>query len=446
MSHQPGTTVPRRPTVPRLLGIGLAVATGLMVPLFLEMAVRFGANVPQMYMARDYTIGVAWAAVLAVSILLLPVPARDRRALLVLWGAKCVVTLGFMLLYEFRYNDLDWYSYFRFTREAANPWTEGGIPTSGDLVVALAWLQDQVIPNSFHALKVTFSMIGLVAVYTFYRAGVTFQHGREDLRVLYALGLFPSILFWSSIFGKDPIVSLGIALYVYGVIGWVRRRRLGYLWVVAAGIAIGALIRFWLAPILLLPLALLAIRSMGGGWSRRAGAVFILAGLVWAVGLFTDRLRLESTEDLLSATNRMSQQWAVGGSAQQLSELTSIGGMVRFVPLGAFTALFRPLPGEIMNPFGLLAGLENLALLGLLAVALVRTRLRTLKDPLVGWAVVLVVTWASIYGFVSYQNLGTAVRFRLQILPVLIGLLLYLAARRTVPAAPFGAGVIDVRN
>jgi hypothetical protein len=46
------------------------------------------------------------------------------------------------------------------------------------------------------------------------------------------------------------------------------------------------------------------------------------------------------------------------------------------------------------------------------------------------WAVLLVVIWASLYGPISYQNLGAAVRFRLQVLPVELLILLYLARPR----------------
>jgi hypothetical protein len=101
--------------------------------------------------------------------------------------------------------------------------------------------------------------------------------------------------------------------------------------------------------------------------------------------------------------------------------------------MGVFTALFRPLPGEVPNLFGFIQSLENVALLLLLIMAIKRTRLEELKDPLVVWAILLVLAWASVYGMATY-NLGTLVRFRLQILPMFLGLLLYLSRRRVKAA------------
>ncbi|OQW92733.1 MAG: hypothetical protein BWK78_00805 [Thiotrichaceae bacterium IS1] len=42
-----------------------------------------------------------------------------------------------------------------------------------------------------------------------------------------------------------------------------------------------------------------------------------------------------------------------------------------------------------------------------------------------------IIGWLIIYGFVLFQNLGSAVRFKLQILPVLLGVVLYLSRHRS---------------
>jgi hypothetical protein len=129
----------------------------------------------------------------------------------------------------------------------------------------------------------------------------------------------------------------------------------------------------------------------------------------------------------------LSRLWNYGGSAQVITtDFTRIDQLIAFIPFGAFTALFRPLPGEVLNLFGLLAGLENLLLLFLLSLAVIRTRWKDFKNPLVLWATLLVLTWATVYSFISFQNLGAAVRFKLQILPILLGLLLYLGRRRQI--------------
>ena len=413
--------------------LSVAGLLGLAIPSFIEMVGIWGRQIPQEDLPRDYLVAAVWAFFLTLGIFLWPVPPRDRAALLVLWGAKVFVALGFMLLYESRYG-LDAYMYFEESRLGPPSWERIGLGSGTENIIALSWLHNQVLSPSYHAMKVSFSMIGLVGIYVFYRSAVLFM-GREDRRLLYFLGLFPSILFWSSILGKDPVVFLGIGLYVYGVVGWSRRRNHAwYLFVGAAGMLIAMFIRMWLGPILLVPLIVLALDRIRSVPARVAFVAVALAVLAGTVSQFTDQLGLETAEDLYSTTESVSQAWAEGGAGQERKgEFTSLRSMLLFAPLGAFTALFRPLPGEILNPFGMLAGLENLLLLTLLGLSVQRTRWRTLREPLVTWALALIVTWAALYGFISYQNLGTAVRFRLQILPVLLGVLIYLA--RSTPRA-----------
>ena len=130
-------------------------------------------------------------------------------------------------------------------------------------IVSLSWLHQQIIPASYHAMKVSFAMVGLIAIYVFYRAAARFL-GREDIRVLYLVALFPGSLFWSSILGKDPVILLGISLYIYGVVALNTYRgrdlkRLTYLISLAAGVALASFIRFWLGPILLAPLVVFVL-------------------------------------------------------------------------------------------------------------------------------------------------------------------------------------------
>jgi hypothetical protein len=76
--------------------------------------------------------------------------------------------------------------------------------------------------------------------------------------------------------------------------------------------------------------------------------------------------------------------------------------------------------------FGWLAGFENLGLLLLSIWALFRVRFVYFRNPIFLWSVALLLTWGLAYTPVAYRDLGTAVRFKLQIIPVLLGLIGYM--------------------
>ncbi len=418
-----------------VMALALAIGAGAAVPVFVGLVQYLGEHLPRPDVQSDYLVAVLWALLLWASILVWPVSKPHRNTLLALWGAKIFVTLGFMLLYEHFYPVLDFQIYLAMGSNPEVEWAGTGLGRGTENMVALAWMHGRFISPSYHAMKVSFAFVGLLGVYFFYR-GIVLALGRDDLRMLLILGLFPSILFWSSILGKDPVVLLGIGLYAYGVMGWSRHMRWPYLLALAVGIWLATMIRVWAAPILLAPLVLAIPGQIRGAGARVAFILVSSAVLAASVFRFADAFGLETMQDLYSTTNAQSRAWAGGGSGQVMNaQFTGPVSMLKFMPIGAFTALFRPLPGEVMNPFGLLAGLESAVLLGLVVLAARRVRWATLRQPLIVWAVSLVVVWSSIYGFVSSQNLGSAVRFKLQILPVLLTVLLYLSRKDPPPLA-----------
>lgn len=411
-----------------LLALLFAVVAGLLGPQVAGLIEALGYRIPNPDMASDYLQGLAWAAALLASLSLWPVPARDRRALALIWLAKIGVTLGFMLIYEYAYG-LDSYFYFSAPQDRSFVPEAFRLGEGTNNILRLVYWHYQLMPPSFHALKVSCAMLGLLAIYLFYRAGVL-AVGREDRRILYVLAFTPSILFWSSILGKDPVMLVGIAMYALGAVTWLRRGRWWAWALIAGGIVLAMGVRTWMGPIMLAPLGIVLWPSLRHPVTRGLAVVIMLPALLFSVQALLDQFRVETLSEALEATGNLSQSWAHGGSGQVLDvDFTSPRSVISFLPWGMFTALFRPLPLEVRNPFGLLAGAENAALLWLLFLALRRGDRARLRDPVVLWALVLVITWALVYSFISYQNLGSAVRFRLQILPVLLGLLLYLGWR-----------------
>jgi hypothetical protein len=416
-----------------VVGVSLAsVALAIILVSYLPQA---GWHIDSPDIVLDYIKGLLWAVAVILVIAVLPVNAGERNALLLLWGAKVVVTLGIMLPYESFYC-FDACGYYAEGRSLNglipvrfDGWEELGFGHGTENMVLLAGWHNLLIADSYHAMKVTWAFLGLLGVFFFYRASSLYL-GYRDLRVLYLLGLFPSILFWGSILGKDPITLLGISLYALGIVGWWRGGGSRSILLAALGITLTALMRIWLVSILIFPLFVFVLR--GGSLLRRiAIATAFVVGMSLSSSLFIEQFAIQSLAELIERTDALSQGWSQdGGAGQEISGgLGSLDRILMFAPLGAFTALFRPLPGEVLNAFGVFASLENLFLLGLFAVAFWRGhwRRRLLRDPVLLWAATEVVLWAVVYGYVSYQNLGTAVRYKLQILPMLVLLLIELA-------------------
>lgn len=411
----------------RALIVAWAIVFTLALPYLLDGVEILGRRIPQFDRASDFLKGISLGGGLWLTIYLFPISSRDKKNLSIVWGIKLLVTLGLMLFYEWSYG-LDAYWYFHRSQQKIPDFSRVGWGNGTENLVAFFWtLEHQVFAlHSYHALKVLSSFVGLLGIYLFYRAFTRYLR-LNDPRLLLYLGLFPSILFWSSILGKDPFVLFALCLAWYGALSFMRERQALYLIPLTFGLLLLGFLRSWMIGVLVVPLLVGGVMGMRSTASRLLFLVLIGCACLYSMRFLSQGLALESAEALTDQMNRVARSWQKGGSAGDIPQLTSMGAILRYLPYGMFTALFRPLPGDVMNLFGLLAGLENLFLLYLMWQAWVKRHMRLWRNRMVAWFVTYVIIWSALYAFISPQNLGSSVRFKLQVLPILLLLLTYLA-------------------
>jgi hypothetical protein len=424
------SALPQRVEGASVIALSAAAAAGPLLWVLVVLARSFGHNIPAENIFADYLLGVIAAGVLGVSVLLWPLADRERRACLILWGFKVVTCLLVMLPYEGYYDFLDAYAFFRESLDPSKPISLLSLALGTDTIVFLFSKFWVISPPSYHLAKVFCAYAGLVSVVLFYK---TLQRltGSQGLASLYVIGLFPSILFWSSIAGKDPIILMGIAITLFFGIAWLQKPGLKQLLGFLLGIVVASAIRPWIGALLLATFLFAALlrQLQQLKWRSAVYAVplVVAAGAILGIGMLGSSV----LGTLLIELERLSNSWAIGGSAVNAPvQLSSWQDVLAFLPYGAFTALFRPLPGEVMNVFGLSAGLENLLLLVLCGLALFCMRRAHLARPEIVWLGSFLIAWSMLYAFLSYQNLGTATRFKAQVLPVMLVLIGYLAHHR----------------
>lgn len=394
-----------------------------------EYVAALGSNVPSDNVLVDYVKGVGWAVMLGASLFLWPVSLRDKVMLMGMWFVRCIVMLIVMLPYEEHYAGLDSWVYFTGAHSIGSDVLSIILKGNSNFVMLLGALHLKIGPDSYHAMKVSCGYVGLAAIYLLYRAAVGLI-GAEKSWIFWCLGLYPSILFWSSIMGKDPVVLFGIALHIWGLVQVVYFRKRKHLLTVVLGLAIASVVRIWLGPILLIPaLMLFALKIRHIGWRilTVSAAVTLLAVLAPATA---SRLEIDPSADLFASTQSVSKGWDKANSALRPDmELNSMTDLILFTPQSVFAAFFRPLPGDLPHLLGWIAGCEDLVLLVLSAWALLKMRRRYWRNHFFLWGATLLVTWGLTYSLVTYKDLGTAVRFRLQIMPVLLGMVWFLISR-----------------
>ena len=134
------------------------------------------------YSPADYATAAAWALTLGALLYRLA-PGPHRPALLAAWTLKTLVTMAAIPFYERRYFGFDEDHYFFRIAEPDFAWRGLRLGSGTENMSQLTWLHLEAVFDSQMAVKVGFSMIGLLAVYVFYRAAVLLPE-KEDLRLL----------------------------------------------------------------------------------------------------------------------------------------------------------------------------------------------------------------------------------------------------------------------
>lgn len=281
--------------------------------------------------------------------------------------------------------------------------TEGfGLSTL--FIIYLTQLIKRTLDATMLDLFLIYQSVGFMGVVFLMRS---FQEIYEDLQIpqpafTWWLLFLPSIHYWTSAIGKDPLFFFSTCMAVWATIA-IRRRAPAF----AAAAIIMVLIRPHIAALILGSLALSII------WTRKTSlisrlAMFVVAAAGCTFALLTlkssfavDVTSIDGISGVLEGRERLVESDNLGGSGVNAS-----------FPIRLLSLLFRPLFFDVSNLPGLIASFESVLLMAF--IGLIIYRARTLRALLNG---VLVVRFTFIYSIISivglslvYYNVGLGLR------------------------------------
>ena len=274
------------------------------------------------------------------------------------------------------------------------------------------------------------SSIALVVLNMFAGVGtalMTFYLTREVLTVRSAkvaallTGFFPSLVLWSILNIRDALATFFIVLLVLSGVRLTKRFRLSRAWIFVGALLGLGLLRDYMAFVVVAGLAIgsfTALRPDRIVGTMAFGTVVALAFTYLAdqVGLFSavrPETALETAQIL-----RMGLQAGATSAFGLGAETETIGGALRYLPLGVSYLLFAPFPWSIETTLQLTAMPETLLWYPLFILAIKGLRI-SMRGGLTNVMIVLsvLVIVVSSYGLVE-GNFGTAYRHRAQIMPL----------------------------
>ena len=254
---------------------------------------------------------------------------------------------------------------------------------------------------------------------------------------------WPSVWFWATGISKEAVLLGSGAWLTARVLGLLYgaapgpatvRSRLGW-WL---GTAALALLHFQMRYFFAVPLlGVLAGIALGRGvallgwgryrWAQAAVLFAVLGAGVWLAPQLSVAFRANKFTNQVVRVYTFEVTHSVGKPHFEYPNLRpTLESIAAHAPLAAVNAVTRPWLGESWQPLYVAAALENAALLGLLAVALVAA-LRGCPGKLpfeLGLGLVVLCLALAVLMGLTTPNLGSLHRYRSELLPFLVLLLL----------------------
>ncbi len=237
-----------------------------------------------------------------------------------------------------------------------------------------------------------------------------------------AVAFLPSMVIWSSLLLKDPLIVFLLAVTVFCTIRMQKEVRFRYFLPAAIAMLLLFPLRGYVFYFILLAVvgSLLMARfgrraSLTAYFSRLAGLVIIAVAL-FALGfdrIATEQLDVRILEKVQSSRLDLAKS-AQSGFARE-ANVSTLSGAVSFLPRGVVYLLFAPFPWQGGSLRSMLTVPETLlwyAMFPFCVIGFVYTLRNHLRDALVVFLFVLQLT--CFYG-IFVGNVGTAYRQRTQV-------------------------------
>ena len=338
-----------------------------------------------------------------------------------LWFIKMffITVVGFA--YEYSYRSIDPFLYFGLAKDDVS----FGFGASNNSVSWIIKTLTSLFGISYQGTKVAFSFFGFLGTFLIYKSICIVSPSTNRKLAIWIVMVYPSILFWSSMIGKDAVVMLFLGFYMLCsalLISPDKKDIKTKVYLIGAMfLAIYWLgcIRVWLSYLLFIPSSILILWSLPKFFDRKKKAIILVFGTAFTFVSISKLWGIMSPLALVDLANRNRKNFSYGGSGIQYPPFEGILDVLLFLPVGMFSSLFRPLPWESSSSFSFIASLENLFLILMVGITFVKFRLHAANHKPLLWGLCCLLVLTIPYAFVSPFNLGAGFRFKVQFLPFL---------------------------
>jgi len=244
-----------------------------------------------------------------------------------------------------------------------------------------------------------------------------------------AFYFLPTFVFWTSGLLKESLAIGALAVAVAMVIYFIRTKEYGkysyWIYLFISAILLWEL-KYYYAAIAIPILIGILLFDVVNKWKKVHPALLIfvfLAGIL-LISNFHYNLDFSRVLTVIYKNHQLGLKSSGNDAILYYNFDGSLRGFLVNIPIALFSGLFRPFIFEVSNPLQFFVALENLGVLILLIITLIRTRFRIfIKNPFVIPILIYVFSLAVFLAFAT-PNFGTLSRYKVGYWPFFVFLVL----------------------
>lgn len=287
--------------------------------------------------------------------------------------------------------------------------------------------------NNYWVVSAYFAFISFLAAWFLYKKVSDFQphtSGAAKIAFLFV----PSVVFWTSGIIKETLALAGLFVLAGCLIAFVQNKKLPlYQWlmVLPALYVSWGLKYYWTAIFMTSAISIflysLTERNIPMVSKARI-PVWLMIFLLLLIGasIVHPNFYLERFLEVVVTNHDQFILLSDSDDVIHYHQLTADwGSLLVNAPLALFSGLFRPVLGESSGLTAIIASIENLALLVMASLSILRARkLLAVPHRVLLWALLAYVILLIIFLALSTPNFGTLSRYRVGLLPFFVYLIL----------------------
>ena len=254
---------------------------------------------------------------------------------------------------------------------------ESVITNESRVIIKICAIINLISLNNYVVNVIIFTMLGYIGIILTIRGLALLYPSKYVTYLFWSVVLFPSIFIWSAGVLKEPLILLGVGMFLFGILSIHKKKEKKWFYWVLLGLGLVILlkVKFYIFCCILPTVVLLALGTVKQYKPLPLLSSIYLTVLIVILALHLYNFGYDPIE-LISIKQQDFTNLATFYRAGSYFEIPLVNSsfldFLAAIPMGLLNGLFRPLPWDIEKTIHILPFIESILILAFISIVLFR--------------------------------------------------------------------------